>query len=124
MWKVGQDVWCVLSGKGKVVDASNSPAYPVYVKFDNGNTSTYTAEGKYSTGDVHRCLFFSEPKIEGATTPPFEPTLGGKKVIAMPKLPSRYAACGPLNCTQETAHWVFTNEGSFDKSVFNFHEVV
>jgi hypothetical protein len=80
-FKVGDTVWCVINGKGTVILASTGEAYPVVVQFKNRRDS-YTEDGKMFMGwGARRALYFSEPKIEGATERPFIPTLIGKNVV-------------------------------------------
>lgn len=79
MWKVGQEVWDVCLGKGVIVDyVPNGRELPVTARFfvDKGETYTreYTEDGRWKKS-WNRTLFFSKPKVEGATEPPFEPTL-------------------------------------------------
>lgn len=78
MWKVGQEVWDVLEGKGEVDRVSG---YLTVLFHDGLVTKNYTLGG-CRTGDSKRALFFSEPKVEGATEPPFVPTLQKGDVIA------------------------------------------
>ena len=56
------------------------PDYPVAVYFESiGESVFYTENGEYNIS-ANRTLFFSEPKIEAATEPVFEPKLVGKVV--------------------------------------------
>lgn len=84
MFKVGQTVWCLLYGKGVVISVKNEPevAFPVAVEFDKElrKCESYTSDGRYYT-DSDRVLFFSKPKIEAETKPPFEPALLDKNVV-------------------------------------------
>ena len=84
MWKVGQEVWCVLRGKGKVIRVDEDG---VLVQFGTiYNQIRYDLQGRIGS-NFNRSLFFSEPKVEGATKPPFEPTLKkGDRVIIRSKL--------------------------------------
>lgn len=73
LFKKGQVVWDVVYGKGVVVEIVERSTYPVVVQFSD-ETMAYTVDGK--TYETHgRTLFFSEPKIEAATEPVFEPVL-------------------------------------------------
>ena len=96
-FRVGDDVWCILRGKGKVVmvlTAREQQHCPIVVDFektinpDNGqvysNRHQYTKDGRWYQ-DFNRTLFFSEPKIEASVTRPFVPTLVGKRVVVVPK---------------------------------------
>lgn len=82
-FKVGDTVYCVLWGKGKVTYVEyvdENAHYPVEVNFERIVPMWYTLDGKYSD-DYPRTLFFSEPKIEASVTRPFVPTLVGKRVV-------------------------------------------
>lgn len=82
LFKVGQVVWDVVYGKGVVVDILENHSYPVVVEFEEGVVSC-TNDGKaYETHG--RTLFFSEPKIEAATEPMFQPVLKeGDKLLTV-----------------------------------------
>lgn len=46
MFQLGQKVWDVICGEGKVVEVlTGSCNYPVVVEFDNGSRESYTQEG-------------------------------------------------------------------------------
>lgn len=83
-FRVGDTVWCVVNGKGVVVETypnhDYEDTYPIGVSFDDSQPLWYTADGKYSY-EGNRTLFFSEPKIEASVTRPFVPTLVGKRVV-------------------------------------------
>lgn len=82
-FKVGDQVWCLVYGKGKVGDiVKDDLNYPMEVLFDSGNANWYTKEGRFSVEGNHT-LFFSEPKIEASVTRPFVPTLVGKRVVVL-----------------------------------------
>ncbi len=68
MFKVEQEVWCLLYGKGKVVKVYDTDDYPIKVEFDNVDCQCYTYDGKYHVYCT-RTLFFSEPKIEAQEFP-------------------------------------------------------
>lgn len=67
-FKVGQTVWCLIYGEGKVVQIKSRGAYHITVEFNNVDEQYYTHEGKYHV-DGNRTLFFSEPKIEAQEFP-------------------------------------------------------
>lgn len=81
-FQVGDVVWCILQGKGKVthIESSSQTTYPVEVCFENGESIRYTQDGQYSE-EFNRTLFFSEPKVEASVTRPFVSTLVGKNVV-------------------------------------------
>ena len=78
-FKVGDTVWCVAYGKGKVVHVNETGAYPVKVQFVDLNSDYYTYEGKLRKKGS-RTLFFNEPTVEGKTTRPFVSTLIDKEI--------------------------------------------
>lgn len=118
-FQVGDDVWCVLHGKGKVTSvAAQDATFPIEVTYANEDYNWYTFDGRFDE-DGPRALFFSEPKIEASVTRPFVPTLVGKRVVV------RQKACYDvlLTITFETLD-VFGNEGyTFDKCLVEVYEV-
>jgi len=76
-FQVGDEVWCIVSGKGKVTSVADKL---VRVEYPGMLTVFYTSDGRLSKTSG-RVLFFSEPKIEAAVTRPFVPTLVGKRVV-------------------------------------------
>ena len=84
-WEVGQEVWDVVLGKGKVSRVlEKQRMYPVRVIFCNDLVESYDLHGKKSD-KCNRSLFFSEPVITAERFPqkkPFTPTLkNGEKVV-------------------------------------------
>jgi len=77
-FQVGDEVWCIVSGKGKVTSVADKL---VRVEYPGMLTVFYTSDGRLSKTSG-RVLFFSEPKIEASVTRPFVPTLVGKRVVA------------------------------------------
>ena len=63
-FKVGDTVYCVIFGKGKIIDKTYNiyNAYPLKVEFENRIKYSYTQDGK-STATSNRTLFFEEIKI-------------------------------------------------------------
>lgn len=85
-WEIGQEVWDVCYGKGKVVEVTKGD-YPVVVQFALDEVMSYTLQGKVHN-DYNRTLFFSEPTVIADTMPPkkpFTPTLknGDEVVVRM-----------------------------------------
>lgn len=72
-WAVGQEVWDLREGKGKVIEIKEGEDYPVFVEFENEEYATYSTDGKFYTGDRIRSLFFSEPQVIADTMPPKKP---------------------------------------------------
>ena len=116
-FKVGQTVWCVLLGKGKIADIEKDCAYPVCVKFDNGNEGCYTLGGKYSE-EFNRTLFFSEPKIEAQE---FPSKYVGEAVFLVhieygnPE--------GPFKITKEDAYYIYAQTIRFYKEDYDIYIV-
>lgn len=81
LFKKGQVVWDLRNGRGVVREIVDDGRYPVVVKFDLKDTEGYevtdyyTADGRFAITQNIRSLYFSEPKIEAATEPLFEPVL-------------------------------------------------
>ena len=72
-WAVGQEVFCLLRGKGVVTEFdSGCKAYPVRVDFESGHIGWYTYEGKEEF-NYNRSLFFSDPQIIADKLPPKKP---------------------------------------------------
>ena len=69
MFKVNQKVWCAIYGAGVVVEIHQSAAYPVEVRFNNGQICVYTSDGKYYA-DGSIVLFPYPIEITKATTKP------------------------------------------------------
>ena len=70
-WEVGQEVFCLIFGKGKVDYIGKDKDISVAFEKDDG-IRWYTSDGKYFE-DANRTLFFSEPKIEAEKFPPKKP---------------------------------------------------
>lgn len=124
LFKEGQVVWDVVYGKGKVVEIAEYSIYPVVVQFSD-ETMAYSEDGK--TYETHgRTLFFSEPKIEAATEPLFEPTLKeGDKVVCIDK--NIEFSSGPtavLTVIEEDEKFVETSEyGLMGKHRWDFYRL-
>lgn len=84
-FKVGQTVYCVLFGEGVVSSINLEDLYPIEVEFGVENYRYYTEEGSYIY-EAGRTLFFTNPEIQGATEPVFEPQLKeGDKIVSLYK---------------------------------------
>lgn len=117
-FRVGDIVWCVLYGEGKVTNIFEDCDFIVEVTFPDGDVVPYTSNGQYTTG-ANRTLFFSEPKVEASVTRPFVPSLVGKRVVV--KEPACHPVCIKIEFeNQET----FGGEGySFRKALVEVYEV-
>lgn len=129
LFKEGQVVWDLRNGRGVVESVNPKDIYPVKVKFDLRDvdgyavTDRYTADGRFVTTQTVRSLYFSEPKIEAATEPVFEPVLeGGDVIIAVDKNGER--ATLVLTVTGEDEHFVKTVEyGVMGKQRWDFYRL-
>ena len=120
LFKEGQVVWDVVYGKGVVDEIADNLNYPVVVCFSD-EIMAYTADGRtFETRG--RTLYFSEPKIEAATEPLFEPTLkAGMIVVALDKETSRFC---PMVVREETEEHVTSVHGVvFEKKRNDFLRV-
>lgn len=84
-WEVGQEVFCLLRGKGVIANTSHGGTYPVEVEFEE-DFEYYTRDGKYFDYHKNRSLFFSEPKIEAEKFPPkktFVPVLKEGEMVVV-----------------------------------------
>ena len=80
LFKVGQTVYCLIFGEGKVVGIADEEENGITVELLGGGRASYTQEGEYY-GGYNRVLFFSKPEVIAETEPPFEPTLVGKEIL-------------------------------------------
>lgn len=74
-WRVGQEVFCLLRGKGVVHQIHNTGIYwseGIEVHFPIHGVIRYKFDGTIGSG-LNRSLFFSEPKIEAEKFPPKKP---------------------------------------------------
>ena len=115
MFKVGQEVWCLLYGKGKVVKVDNTDAYPITVEFDNVDCQCYTYDGKYHVYCT-RTLFFSKPKIEAQE---FPSKYAGKTVFLVDPCGSH----GPFKITKEDADYIYIQGHRFYKEDYHIYIV-
>ena len=67
--KVGDRVWCILSGWGEVRGIDSSKAYPIAVYFTRDEFKTYTVNGLYLDGDLNQTLFWDEVVIDAPLKP-------------------------------------------------------
>lgn len=71
-WEIGQEVFCLLRGKGVVCAILDNNSYRVEVEFED-TVDRYTVDGRLYEDYKARTLFFSEPKIEAELFPPKKP---------------------------------------------------
>lgn len=75
--KVGDRVWSITQGWGKITSINNTPNYPILAFFPSG-AATFTIEGKYYEKHQYPILFWDEIPI----TPPPRPKRKVKKEIS------------------------------------------
>ena len=117
MFKVGQEVWCLLYGKGKVVQVDNTDDYPIKIEFDNADCQCYTRDGTYYV-DCNRTLFFSEPKIEAQE---FPSKYVGETVFLV-HIEYGYSE-GPFKITKEDAYYIYARTICFCKEDYDIYIV-
>lgn len=122
LFKEGQVVWDLLKGKGVVKTSYHyKQSYPVKVVFEDGDYDFYTDDGKLEPEDKSRRLFFSEPKIEAATEPLFEPVLKENDMVYA----VHTTGCGEMfSVAQELEYEVETHCGEIlVKTVWDFYRI-
>jgi len=69
--KVGEQVWDVLRGWGKVYEIEGASTWPIKVEFERGcsDCESYTYEGMMSTDDQYPALFWDEIVIKAPEKP-------------------------------------------------------
>ena len=109
MFEVGQEVWCLLNGKGKVTSIDPHCIYEIGVTFPIGQEIFYTAVGFFDVDNKCRSLYFSEPVVQGTEKPPFVPTLVGKKVLVEDSVGGLHF----WDVTRETEDKIYTISGYY-----------
>lgn len=131
-WQVGQEVFCLLRGKGFVESVDDNEGSPYTVGVDFGYTfDKYTIDGKIYDDHKGRVLFFSEPVITAELYPPkkpFAPTLKkGEVVIATTLAPEEQSIVVFVNKEAEECVEGYTTQGltlyTYDKCKFKFYKV-
>ena len=121
-WEIGQEVFCLLRGKGVVHQIYNTGmdwSEGVDVYFMNQGIIRYKFDGTIGTG-FNRSLFFSEPQITAELFPPkkpFVPKLKSGDVI----LAKDYRGFKVIRVSSEDEHFVYNEDGTgFGKSGWEF----
>ena len=121
-WEVGQEVFCLLRGKGVVHQIYNTGmdwSEGVDVYFMNQGIIRYKFDRTIGTG-FNRSLFFSEPQITAELFPPkkpFVPKLKSGDVI----LAKDYRGFKVIRVSSEDEHFVYNEDGTgFGKSGWEF----
>ena len=73
---IGMSVWDLVCGKGVIILLDTSEDYPITCEFADGEERTYTADYKYYESDPNQMLYFSEPVIQAALHPQYNPVKG------------------------------------------------
>lgn len=67
--KVGDKVWCMMSGWGEIRGIDSSKDYPIAVYFAGDDFKTYTVDGLYEADNLNRTLFWDEVVIDAPVKP-------------------------------------------------------
>lgn len=67
--KIGDRVWTFNNGWGTIVSIECKSVYSLNVNFDNGEETSYTIGGKFSSSDSKPSLFWDEIKFEIPSKP-------------------------------------------------------
>ena len=122
-FRVGDEVWCVQRGKGKVAEIECSDKFCVFVEFDNQDILWFTKDGRILP-EYGRTLFFSEPKVEASLTRPFVPTLVGKTVVVKQRdIVGKYFLSNFLTITHETEVDFGNDNSNYNKECSEIYEV-
>lgn len=125
-WEVGQEVFCLLRGKGVVtrVGAEGNP-YPVEVDFEE-TFDRYTLDGKIFDEYGGRVLFFSQPVVTAELFPPkkpFEPILlEGDTVVVKRKTLTETSALTVVY-EEEDAVWFLEDPDGYLKTAWDFYKL-
>ena len=122
-WEVGQEVFCLLRGKGVIANTSHGGTYPVEVEFEE-DFEYYTRDGKYFDYHKNRSLFFSEPKIEAEKFPPkktFTPVFYKGDTLVAKKKDGQNTTV--FYVEEETDISVKSSCYSYAKDLWNFYKI-
>lgn len=67
--KIGDRVWSIPKGWGKIINIAHSSSYPLIVSHDSGGFDTFTIDGYFCSNSAMRSLFWDEVKIEAPHKP-------------------------------------------------------
>ena len=128
-WEVGQEVFCLLRGKGVVHQIYNTGVYwseGVDVYFGDHGVIRFKFDGTIGMG-FNRSLFFSEPKIEAEKFPPKKPFVAKLKNgdMVFVKHKNLYKECYTLEVDyeEEDAVWFKNEYDGYLKSAWNFFKI-
>jgi hypothetical protein len=81
--RVGDKVYGLIFGKGKIVDVYEESHYVIMVKFSNGYEVPYTVEGIPGWGNFKKqtCYYRKDIDLSKADFSPVEKVLSNKKII-------------------------------------------
>lgn len=126
-WQVGQEVFCLLRGKGVVECVGENDGTPYVVGVDFGYTfDNYTIDGKIMDDHKGRVLFFSEPKIEAEKFPPKKPFVPKLKEGDTVIYRQRGSSCSYVGVVDYEDHDSVTledSDASLYKHAFEFHKL-
>ena len=125
-WEIGQEVFCLLRGKGVVHQIYNTGVYwseGVDVYFGDHGVIRFKFDGTIGTG-FNRSLFFSEPKIEAEKFPPKKPFVPvfkqGETVVAKKKDGKNTVV---FYVDKETEISVESTGCGYPKTLYNFYKI-
>lgn len=122
-WEVGQEVWCLLRGKGVV---NSVGVESVVIWFDRHGAYKYTSKGEHCGYEGVRSLFFSEPKVVAETMPakkPFVPKLNEGDIVIVKHKRLEDKAILSVDREEEDAVWFKEEEDGYLKTAWNFFKV-
>lgn len=61
--KVGDKVYCLIHGEGKIISILHNIPFPIEVHFNGRGVSNYTLDGKINITDNTPRLYWSKPEI-------------------------------------------------------------
>ena len=125
-WEVGQEVFCLLRGKGVVHQIYNTGvdwSEGVDVYFRNHGVIRFKFDGTIGMG-FNRSLFFSEPKIEAEKFPPKKPFVPvfkqGETIVAKKKDGKNTVV---FYVDKETEISVESTGCGYPKTLYNFYKI-
>ena len=122
-WEVGQEVWCLLRGKGVV---NSVGVESVVIWFDRYGAYKYTSKGEPCGYEGVRSLFFSEPNVVAETMPPkkpFVPVLKEGDIVIVKHKRLEDKAILSVDREEEDAVWFKEEEDGYLKTAWNFFKI-
>ena len=79
--KVGDRVWSLQLGWGKIIKINDHSSYPVVVEYDSGGSVIFTLDGRLYKNHITQSLFWDEVVIEAPTKPMYDLPVDTKVVV-------------------------------------------